>query len=234
MSDPHEPTGETPEPPRVEAAPPPPAPLPEPAPIPSEPLAPPPLPPEPVVEAAPPPPLPPPPPPQPAPPPLPEPPPVAPSPGQTIGRRRKEPENPYGKGDFDAVFEGRSAEGLGDRLAPTTCYLLMVISPLGLGVPAIIAAVLAWMAKDRAPEWLRSHYLFMLRTIWIAVFAVLIAILSEVLGDYLPAQGVFMAGTAIWWLVVVVGVAWFVIRATVGMGRLRRGEPIRNYRTWLV
>jgi uncharacterized membrane protein len=157
-----------------------------------------------------------------------------PAPSQTIGRRRKEPENPYGKSDFDAVFEGRSVEGLGDRLAPTTCYLLMVIAPLGLGLPALAAAILAWMAKDRAPEWLRSHYLFMLRTIWISVFAVAIAILSEILGDYLPAQGVFMAGTAIWWLVVVVGVAWFVTRATIGMGRLRRGEPIRNYRTWLV
>src|SRR3569833_2493163 len=189
MSDPHEPTGETPEPPRVEA------PQPEPAPplppMPSEPLAPPPLPPAPVapppvVEA-------PPPPPPVAPPPEPLPP-LAPAPSQTIGRRRKEPENPYGKSDFDAVFEGRSVEGLGDRLAPTTCYLLMVIAPLGLGLPALAAAILAWMAKDRAPEWLRSHYLFMLRTIWISVFAVAIAILSEILGDYLPAQGVFMAG----------------------------------------
>jgi uncharacterized membrane protein len=168
-------------------------------------------------------------------PPPPPPPDPAPQP-LTIGRRQRDPQpdNPYGKGDFDAVFEGRSLDGLGDRLLPTTCYLLMIIAPLGLGLPALPAAILAWMAKDRAPDWLRTHYLFILRTFGIALGAVVVAIGSEILVEFMPAQGVVMAGSAVWWLILVVGVAWFVLRSAVGMGRLRRGEAFKRYRTWLV
>jgi uncharacterized membrane protein len=150
-----------------------------------------------------------------------------------IGRRRREPEpdKPYDKGGFDAVFEGRSSEGLGDRLLPTTCYLLMIIAPVSLGLLAVPAALLSWMAKDHAPEWLRSHYLFILRTFFTGVLMALVAFLAIILQ---ASNAIAAVAGATSMLILILGIAWFVVRSAVGLGRLRRGEPIRNYRSWTV
>lgn len=139
---------------------------------------------------------------------------------------------PDGAGGFDAVFEGRSVDGLGDRLAPTTAYLLMILSPLTLGLLAVPAALIAWSARGAAPDWLRTHYLFQLRTFFTASVLACVAIITELFGQTSNAVGV--VASAVWMLCFYICLAWFVLRATLGLARLRRGEPIRNWRTWLV
>ena len=132
-------------------------------------------------------------------------------------------------GDFDAVFEARSDAGLGDRLTPTVCYLLMVFSPLTLGVAAIPAVVLAYMNRETAPAWMASHYVYQIRTFWAAVFIALAAIGTIFFwerGIIALAFGVFFN------LVLLLGVAWFVLRAANGLMRLRRALPISNPRRW--
>ena len=166
--------------------------------------------------------------------PVPAPPPII-EPRSSASRRRRrrdvEEPSPYGAGDFDAVFEGRSAEGLGDRLTPTICYLLMIIAPLGLGLPAVPAAIIAWMARRNAPDWLRTHYLYQLRSFTTGAVLASLALVTEVFGQTSNVVGV-VAG-AVLMLLLVAGVAWFVLRSVIGLGRLRRGEPCRYWRTWL-
>jgi uncharacterized membrane protein len=132
-------------------------------------------------------------------------------------------------GDFDAVFEARSDAGLGDRLTPTVCYLLMVFSPLTLGVAAIPAVVLAYMNRETAPAWMASHYIYQIRTFWASVLIALAAIGTIFFwerGIIALAFGVFFN------LVLLLGVAWFVLRAATGLMRLRRAQPIRDPRAW--
>ena len=146
---------------------------------------------------------------------------VAPAPLQP---RVLEPE----AGDFDAVFEARSDAGLGDRLTPTACYLLMVFSPLTLGAAAIPAVILAYMNRETAPVWMAGHYVYQIRTFWAGVLIALAAIstLFWERGIVALAFGVFFN------LVLLLGVAWFVLRAATGLMRLRRGQPIADPRSW--
>ncbi len=135
------------------------------------------------------------------------------------------------RGDFDAVFEARADASLGDRLLPTACYLMMVIGPLFLGLSAIPAAVLAYMNRETAPAWIQSHYIFQIRTFWAGLVMALIAGGTFFFID----RGVFaVIFGAVWAVIMLLGVVWFVLRSAVGLLRLRRGEAIRNPRAWSI
>ncbi|HWE46700.1 MAG TPA: hypothetical protein VG407_11805 [Caulobacteraceae bacterium] len=140
--------------------------------------------------------------------------------------RELEPE----AGDFDAVFEARSQVGLGDRLTPTACYLLMIFSPLTLGLAAIPAVVLAYMNRETAPAWMAGHYVYQIRSFWAAVLVALAA-----MGTIFIERGIIALAFGLFFsLLLLVAVAWFVWRAANGLMRLRRGQPIANPRSWSV
>jgi uncharacterized membrane protein len=134
-----------------------------------------------------------------------------------------------GRGDFDAVFEARSDTGLGDRLLPTACYLMMVIGPLFLGLSAIPAAVLAYMNRETSPKWVQTHFIYQIRTFWAGVLMALIAGGTFFFFDR-GVLGVIFG--AVWAVVMLFGVVWFVLRSATGLLRLRRGEPIKRPHAW--
>jgi uncharacterized membrane protein len=138
--------------------------------------------------------------------------------------RELEPE----AGDFDAVFEARSDSGLGDRLTPTACYLLMIFSPLTLGAAAIPAVVLAYMNRETAPAWMAGHYIYQIRSFWAAVIVAAAAV-----GTIFVERGIVALAFGVFFILVLLAVvAWFVLRAANGLMRLRRGQPIANPRSW--
>jgi len=91
-----------------------------------------------------------------------------------------------------------------------------------LGVPAILGVMLAYRCRDEASDWMRSHYVFQIRTFWIGLIAAVLATVAAMAG--LGILGVFA---------VVALVVWVTLRCFVGMVRLHRGEPIYNPRTWI-
>ena len=92
--------------------------------------------------------------------------------------------------------------GFGPRLTPTVTYLLMIIGPPPFLFTPILGAWLAYRAKRDAPDWLRGHYLFQIRTFWIGLVMSLLAVATILFIDQ-PGTGV-IAG-AIWGLVLIVG-----------------------------
>ena len=105
-----------------------------------------------------------------------------------------------------------------DRLMPGIIYACYIL-PAG-GVTHVIGLVLAYVFKESAPEWLRSHYTYLIRTFWMGLlYAVVCGLLTLVLIGF--------ALFALLWL-------WFVIRCAVGVARLIRREPIANPTTWLI
>jgi uncharacterized membrane protein len=106
---------------------------------------------------------------------------------------------------------------------------MMIFSPLTLGLAAVPAVVLAYMNRETAPAWMASHYIYQIRSFWAAVLIALAAIGTIFFwerGIIALAFGVFFN------LVLILGVAWFVLRAATGLMRLRRAQPIRNPRGW--
>lgn len=128
------------------------------------------------------------------------------------------PPREYGAGASPAAFEAGEA-GHDIKRSAFAVYLLY-LGTFILLVPAVVGAVIAYKSRDEGPAWLRSHYVFQIRTFWISVAATVATILGFPIG-FGPV--LFMA------LVV-----WVTLRCFVGMVRLHRGEPIYNPQTWMV
>ncbi|MCA1370775.1 hypothetical protein I6F15_25830 [Bradyrhizobium sp. BRP14] len=98
-------------------------------------------------------------------------------------------------------------------------YLLYLVG-FAVGITAIIGLVLAYLNRDKAELWARTHYTWAIRTFWIALlFGVVSALLTTVLIGVLG----FVA-TAV----------WIVVRCVVGLQRVAREEPISDPESWWI
>lgn len=109
------------------------------------------------------------------------------------------------------------AAARGDTV-PKIVYVLYLASLIN-GVTAIVGVILAYVNAANAPEPIRSHYRFQIRTFWIGVLYGFVSfLLMFVLIGFLT--GAFT-------------VVWLIVRAVKGLQRLDRGEPYPNADTWL-
>jgi uncharacterized membrane protein len=96
-------------------------------------------------------------------------------------------------------------------------YILYMVGLL-FGITGVIGVVMAYINKDDADEWLKTHYQFQIRTFWIgALYIILGSILSIVL---------------IGWFVLLFWVVWLIIRSLKGMKALELEKAIDNPKAW--
>ena len=102
-------------------------------------------------------------------------------------------------------------------MLPLIIYILYLVP---IGVTHIVGLVMAYVARDTAPEWLRSHYTFQIRTFWIGLlYAVVAGLLCFVF---------------IGFLVVPVVVIWFIVRCALGLVRLSQRQPYPTPQSWTI
>jgi uncharacterized membrane protein len=106
-----------------------------------------------------------------------------------------------------------------ERQMALIIYILLLI-PFSLGVTHIVGLVLAYVSRDTAPEWLKSHYTFQIRTFWLGLAYFALACLSVFI----------LIGLALVPAVIV----WYIVRCALGLNRLMRGEAYPNPRTWTI
>jgi uncharacterized membrane protein len=110
-----------------------------------------------------------------------------------------------------------SAERAGSPDMAKIVYVLYLIGLL-TGVTLIIGVVMAYIYRDEAPDWLRTHYDAQIRIFWIAIlYSVIAGILIAVLIGIL----LFFA-IAVWW----------IIRCVKGLKYLDQGVAYPNYQSW--
>lgn len=97
-------------------------------------------------------------------------------------------------------------------------YVLYLFSVL-IGVVGIVAVVIAYVHKDDAPEWLRSHYQFQIRTFWMGLLYLVI--------------GGLLSFLLIGYLVLFLWAVWLIIRSIKGMKVLNQQQVHPNPKTWL-
>ncbi len=97
-------------------------------------------------------------------------------------------------------------------------YVLYLLS-LVVGITSIVGVVMAYVNVGDAPEPLRTHYRFQIRTFWIAILYCLGSLILTAV-----AIGAFL------FLLVAV---WYIVRCAKGLQYLGRGEPYPNAGTWL-
>ena len=105
--------------------------------------------------------------------------------------------------------------------AKGTAKIVYILYMVGLlfGITGIIGVVMAYINKTDAPEWLKSHYQFQIRTFWIgAIFIFLGSVLSLIL---------------VGWFILLFWVVWLIIRSIKGMKALEKNQAVENPTRWL-
>ncbi len=84
---------------------------------------------------------------------------------------------------------------------------------------ALVGVVLAYVNRDTAPDWLKSHYTFQIRTFWISLLYWMVSIVACVV--------------LIGFVMVIAIIAWWVIRCALGINRLMAREAYPNPEAWI-
>lgn len=106
-----------------------------------------------------------------------------------------------------------------ERQLALIIYILYLVACAG-GITAIIGVVMAYVSRPTAPDWLKSHYTFQIRTFWMGLlyFTVAIALCVVLIGIPL----------------LIVAFIWYVVRCALGLSRLLRNEPYPTPESWTV
>lgn len=107
-----------------------------------------------------------------------------------------------------------------DRTIATVNYVLLIAGVPSGGILTLVALVMAYLNKMDAPEWLRTHYVFQIRTVWIGLLLFVVGLMTVVM-----IFGVLILSA--------LGV-WVIVRSAVGLSHLVKGRPYPNYRTWMI
>lgn len=97
-------------------------------------------------------------------------------------------------------------------------YILYLVS-LVVGITGIVGVIMAYVYRGDAPDWLRSHYQFQIRTFWIGLLYVVL--------------GMLLSAALVGFLVLLFWVIWLILRCVKGMQQLERREPVTDVETWL-
>ena len=104
-----------------------------------------------------------------------------------------------------------------DGSTANTVYILYLV---GLMVPLtpVVGLIMAYVHAAEAPEALRTHYRFQIRTFWIGLLYGVIGLVTAIL-----IIGIFWLGfVAVWW----------IVRCVKGMQALSAGRPCERPETW--
>jgi uncharacterized membrane protein len=96
-------------------------------------------------------------------------------------------------------------------------YILYLVG-LAVGITAVVGLVMAYMNHDAAPDWLKTHYRYQIRTFWIGV---VYGIVSSILVVKLIGV-VLLAVLVIWW----------IVRCVKGLKALETKAAIENPARW--
>ena len=97
-------------------------------------------------------------------------------------------------------------------------YILYLVA-IAVGITAVIGMIMAYVYQHEAPDWVRSHYRFQIRTFWITTAMNLV--------------GFFSIFTFIGWGIFLFVFLWYIIRSVKGIQYLNQGQAIPNPGSWM-
>jgi uncharacterized membrane protein len=107
-----------------------------------------------------------------------------------------------------------------DRQMAMIVYILFLVGFPTLHVATIVGLVLAYVNRDGAPEWLRSHYTLQIRTFWIGLLYFFIACACLVILVGVP--------------MLLAAAVWYVVRCALGISRLLKNEAYPTPQSWVL
>mgnify|MGYP003118936779 CR=1 FL=1 len=99
-----------------------------------------------------------------------------------------------------------------DRGNANLIYILYLLS-LVVGITGLVGVIMAYLAKDKAPDWLKSHYVNQIHIFWKGLAYVVV--------------GTLLTFVLIGILVLLWALIWYIIQVVKGMQALSRGETVK-------
>ena len=97
-------------------------------------------------------------------------------------------------------------------------YILYLVS-LVVGITGLVGLVMAYIYLGDAPQWLKTHYRWQIRTFWIGLLYTFIGIITSFI--------------LIGYLILLCTLVWFIVRCVKGMSALEKKRPLSNPTSWL-
>lgn len=124
--------------------------------------------------------------------------------------------------------------GEDDKVLPITVYVLYILGWASFALLPLVGFIMAYALKGKAAPWARTHYVFAIRTAWIAL-------IGWVAVGFIAALGIpltlILVGFALWWiaggLAGLIGV-WVTVRCIVGLTYASRSEPYPRPDAWII
>ena len=113
--------------------------------------------------------------------------------------------------------EVTSTERTGNADMAKIIYVLYLIG-LVTGITILVGVVMAYIYRDDAPEWLRTHYESQIRMFWMGLLYCLIAGLLLVI----------LVGFLLYFVIAV----WWIIRCVKGLKHLDQRSAYPDHRGW--
>jgi uncharacterized membrane protein len=107
-----------------------------------------------------------------------------------------------------------------ERQLALIIYILYLLGFLTAWITPIVGVVIAYSNRDAAPEWLKSHYTFQIRTFWIGLVAGLACF---------PLMFILIG-----FLILPLVAVWYIVRCAVGLSRLLNNEAYPTPQNWIV
>ncbi len=119
-----------------------------------------------------------------------------------------------------------------DRALPAITYGLYLIG-LANGLTILVGLMVAYANRGSAGPRMRSHYVFLIRTVWVALGWWIVGGGLILLGLPLSLVLVGLPMIGLGLLMFTVGHIWFAVRCVVGALYLLRGEAYPRPDSWL-
>jgi uncharacterized membrane protein len=113
------------------------------------------------------------------------------------------------------------ATGTMDAKAASSCNLVYILylASLIVGITGLIGLVMAYLNRGQAPDAIKTHYQFQIRTFWIGLLFAVIGGVTTVI--------------FIGFVILVLFLIWWIVRCVKGMQYLGRGQAYPKPTTWL-
>jgi uncharacterized membrane protein len=118
--------------------------------------------------------------------------------------------------DSGSVVTADHEEKLGTAKAVYILYIIGWLLPI---IAPIVGVILAYIHREDAPAWLRTHYQFQIRTFWIGLLFFVISVVTSMV--------------YIGWILLLLTLIWSLIRCVKGLIAVFNGAPYDNPETWL-
>jgi uncharacterized membrane protein len=110
-----------------------------------------------------------------------------------------------------------AVERTGEIETARIIYVLYLVG-IAVGITSIVGVVMAYINRDTAPEWLKTHYEFQIRTFWISLLYGFVSFL--------------LCFIIIGFVLLFALVVWLIIRCVKGLKGLEQRAPVADPKGW--